>query len=513
MSDLHNHLETAAGRPEGRLDLGDLHVRAAARHQRRRRLQAIGMVGATAVIVLAVVVSLATQRPSTPVKVAGQPPATASSPTSGSIPAGAQPGWHKMADAPIAPRRDAVTAWTGSEVVVIGGSKTLAEPTCPMGSQLPRCDPSTPTNPGQWLRDGAAYLPAVDSWHRIAPLPDGFVTSQTAATPLSPVAVLDGKVYVLGWTESSPTRSLLASYDPSTNAWSMLPFGVSKSSWWALTTYRDRLVVYAPLQSTKTPSAIHDRVYDPETGSWSDLPIDSISEAARLTPGNIRQMVELDNKLYDFASAVTQASSDGGQVMQVAVYDGHDWQKFSDPRGHVSYGVWTATGDHLTMVNLDHLYEACSGGSPGGPPALTFDPSSHTFGTPPPYPATAGQDLDFCQGAGGQGVVVGNGLSVAVASQAGALILDPKGDTWDMAKGPGDTKLEGFSLVWAGDQLFRWGGGTIDASSGTPQLVLSNQGRIWTPPINGSGASSTTSSVAPTTVAAPATTGEPHSTP
>lgn len=85
-------------------------------------------------------------------------------------------------------------------------------------------------------------------------------------------------------------------------------------------------------------------------------------------------------------------------------------------------------------------------------------------------------------------------------------------DTWDMAEGPGDTRLEGYSLIWAGDQLVRWGGGSLDDTSGKPNLLLSNHGWIWTPPIKGLGTASTTSSVAPTSTEPPATTGPPSPT-
>ena len=177
------------------------------------------------------------------------------------------------------------------------------------------------------------------------------------------------------------------------------------------------------------------------------------------------------------------------------------------PTSNVPYGIWTATGDHLTMIVLGHLYAACPDGSPDGSPALTFDPSSNTFGTPPKFPGAAARDLDFCPAARGQGAVAGNGHSVAVASPVGALILDPAGVSWTTASGPGDPKLEGFSLAWAGGQLVRWGGGIAEGSDRTLHLNLSDQGWIWTPPNPESGTTPTTTPPAPTTtVPAPATT-------
>ena len=69
--------------------------------------------------------------------------------------------WRELPAAPLSPRANAQTVWTGKEVLVIGGER---QP-CPPGADCAVSDDG--------LSDVAAYNPDTDSWRRIesAPVP------------------------------------------------------------------------------------------------------------------------------------------------------------------------------------------------------------------------------------------------------------------------------------------------------------------------------------------------------
>ena len=102
------------------------------------------------------------------------------SPTAAGAPAGS---WTTVPSAPLSPRLDAVTAWTGAEAIVLGGDVGAA--------------------------DGAAYDPRTETWRVIAdapyPVPGG-----------TPRAVAGDTVYLVH-------DDRLMSYDASEDAWSVSP--------------------------------------------------------------------------------------------------------------------------------------------------------------------------------------------------------------------------------------------------------------------------------------------------
>lgn len=102
--------------------------------------------------------------------------------------------WRPLAPAPLSPRREAPAVWTGSEVVVWGGS----------GVGEAHHEP-----------DGARYDPETDRWTPIAggPLAPG-------TNSLVRMVALDGQVLI--WS-STYTRAQAAVYDPATDSWQDIP--------------------------------------------------------------------------------------------------------------------------------------------------------------------------------------------------------------------------------------------------------------------------------------------------
>lgn len=123
-----------------------------------------------------------------------------------------KPGWTRLSDPPLSPRSRATSAWTGKEIVVVGGS---IQRCVPVASCVPRTDSP--------VADGAAFDIEDGTWRTIKPSP----------VPLEGqrAAVLDGDVYVLapcGWRavegeKAAPCEIALLRYRSAGDTWDVLP--------------------------------------------------------------------------------------------------------------------------------------------------------------------------------------------------------------------------------------------------------------------------------------------------
>jgi prepilin-type processing-associated H-X9-DG protein len=109
--------------------------------------------------------------------------------------------WRMLPPAPLAAREGSAAAWTGTEMVVVGG------------------DAGSPD--GGAFADAAAYDPATGSWRLLPPFPLGPRTGAWAVWTGRQVVVMGGSV------SSASARSGLAddgaAYDPASNTWVTLP--------------------------------------------------------------------------------------------------------------------------------------------------------------------------------------------------------------------------------------------------------------------------------------------------
>lgn len=107
--------------------------------------------------------------------------------------------WRELSPMPLSPRWSPLAVWTGDEVLVLGGG---IDPPCP-----PNADCAGP--PDEMARDGAAYDPATNTWHRIADAPVDIGYWYRAV-------FVAGELVILGddrwWA-----------YDPGRDAWHELP--------------------------------------------------------------------------------------------------------------------------------------------------------------------------------------------------------------------------------------------------------------------------------------------------
>ena len=124
--------------------------------------------------------------------------------------------WRPLAPSPLSPRGAATTRWTGTELLVWGGTA---------GSE-------------QSLSDGAAYNLATDTWRPIAPSP---------LSPRQTSGVWTGKELVL-WGGRSAAGDFFsdgAAYDPATDQWRLLAESPLISRWGATMAWADGVVVVA----------------------------------------------------------------------------------------------------------------------------------------------------------------------------------------------------------------------------------------------------------------------------
>jgi len=113
-------------------------------------------------------------------------------------PAPAGGSWEPLPGLPLAPRSSPVTAWTGSEVLVVGGYLTV----CPANADC--------INPEELARDGAAYDPRTDEWREIADAPVELAGYFRSAMVGDTLVLFDGRDSWFG-------------YDVSDDEWRELP--------------------------------------------------------------------------------------------------------------------------------------------------------------------------------------------------------------------------------------------------------------------------------------------------
>lgn len=159
--------------------------------------------------------------------------------------------WIELPEPPLSPRTGASAAWTGEEVVVVGGWEFL----CPPNAD---CDP--PPDPP--FVDGAAYDPAARTWRSIADAP----MDVRGVFP----AVVDGAVYLLAPGEAD--RFTLLGYDPVADSWTELPAPLA-GGYHELASVGSSLVAYA---DSDERGEVPDWRFDVTTGEWSELPDDPL---------------------------------------------------------------------------------------------------------------------------------------------------------------------------------------------------------------------------------------------
>ena len=188
--------------------------------------------------------------------------------------------WRDLPAAPLQPRRGAMGAWTGKELVVACGEGGI------------------PPGPLTTFRDAAAYNPATRTWRKLPPMPvrrwDG-------------TAVWDGtEVLFIGTYRPGrlPSAGGLA-YNPATNRWRQLPaMPFARDGFAAVWTSR-QLLVWGGLTGAGVPPP-HGEAYNPATNRWTALPGSPLR--GRTSPATVwtgRQMIVWGGYNYTDGAAYT----------------------------------------------------------------------------------------------------------------------------------------------------------------------------------------------------------------
>jgi N-acetylneuraminic acid mutarotase len=232
--------------------------------------------------------------------------------------------WAKIAQAPLSPRVYNSAVWTGREMIVWGGG-VIAEQGEEGSTQL--------IPAGTLFHDGAAYDPAADTWTLLPKAPIKGRSGQ--------VAIWTGREMILwggaGIGESNLAFKDGAAFDPATRRWRLipeapLPPGTAYTAVW---TGKQMLVYGGPRGRAAA--------YDPVTDAWSKLPrppFDALVLPVSAWTGRVMLVwggegvtsAELDKArgigaVYDPASnrwtALPKAPGATG-LGQTAVWTGHD---------------------------------------------------------------------------------------------------------------------------------------------------------------------------------------------
>lgn len=159
----------------------------------------------------------------------------------------ARDAWRPIAPSPLSARTAAAAVWTGREMVVWGGSETA---------------------------DGAAYDPAADRWRLLAAAP---IAGRSAA-----VAAWTGQEMVV-WSGSALSDG--AAYDPGADRWRTIAGGPLRGRFAPASAWTGRELLVWGGDSDRTFVADDGAAYDPAADRWRSLPQAPV--AARAAPASV----------------------------------------------------------------------------------------------------------------------------------------------------------------------------------------------------------------------------------
>lgn len=334
--------------------------------------------------------------------------------------------WRELPPGPLSARHLTVGAWTGTELVVVGGTTA---PVCPPTADCAAAGRET------WRSDGAAYDPATETWRSIAAAPRAVVGG---------LAVWSGAEVVV-----PDPRGTLA-YDPAADSWRPLdaaPGGFDR----AVAT--DAGIAFSSYQ--QGPAGGDDWLLDPEAGTWTPLPRDPFGESYD------RSLTWDGTRLWLLSMSVEEHfGAHEGSPSRIAVLepgpgglaDG-TWRvvdRATPDLGYEQDGWWA--GDRLVVPASSYGGTGRAYDPESGEWSELPDPGSTEGGCPLP---AAGPGPDWVSG-GGPALVSTAGDRALQVPRCPALVQP------DLA-------------VWAGATLLVWGGAG-------PDWIAVAGGIAWTPP-------------------------------
>lgn len=358
-------------------------------------------------------------------------------------------GWTRLPDPPLSPRVGASAAWTGDEVMVIGGWDFL----CPPGASCvgPTKAPFT---------DGAAFDPSTQTWRPVADAPAAFQGERPAVFDGSVFFLVECDVSFIGTEEepaddrcpSTQEASVFLRYDPEPDMWTQLP-GPPGGYPYAIESVGNAIIAFA---GTEEQGAQQAWRFDVESNLWTEIPDDPMP---RMYDRSVVAVDEGRSALLFGADAESGPTSDPGQEVNLAAkldLATMTWTQLpsSPSRGYRAWGVDDA-------VFLEPHF-----GGHGG----LFDPASDTWS---PLTTTAAGSFDANQVAGTLG------QDDAVYVDASGWVFDLPRSEWLMIEPMDDRSIfPNTSVTAVGRDLFTFGGERWTSSDGE----LLGDAWMWIPP-------------------------------
>ena len=192
----------------------------------------------------------------------------------------ANDAWTRTAAAPIRAFDSPILAWTGSEILVVGGTDRIV---------------------------GLAHDPVADTWRRLPDLP---------GNPMGPAVgawLGDGLIVV--------TDTAAAVYRPATETWTAVPAAPVRHSWRTGAVASGQFVVIAFGDGATPP--VEGAVFDPTTGSWLpiEVPLDPLSAGVEIVGSDDEVFIPGANTAFDPAR--------------------NAWREIAHCPGAAIGGVWT----------------------------------------------------------------------------------------------------------------------------------------------------------------------------
>ncbi len=338
--------------------------------------------------------------------------------------------WRAIDPGPLATRGEPKAAWTGTEVLVVGG--LLIDQYQP-------------------LSDGAAFDPSTESWRPIPPRPVGGRVMH---------AVWTGEELVTLGTEGISLETLTtgAAFNPATDQWRTVTLPpsseVPQDVYWT----GRRLLAWQP--GASSPGAL----YDPTADLWTPIPVNSVPGA--LAGGRATWTGE------ELAVEGALAPANGGPVEQrLFLFDPdlESWRVGPALPGEIAGWPFLSP----LWSGQEVIVSSTRAGS-DAPATYAYDPDLDRWRT------IDDPDLSIAPGYF-SGVALDDGRRVVrVGNVEHPLqVFDPKTGRWSSsAPAPGALPTPDGALVSTGTSVFHWG---IATDGNTVQARSPNAAWLWSP--------------------------------
>lgn len=360
-----------------------------------------------------------------------------------------------MAASVLSGRSDAITAWTGRELLVWRGHGELA------GEQCETTDDGAPLCGEPIRTDGARYDPTSDSWRPMAESP---MPPDPGSVMVSTVGVWTGEELVV-WGGPGPDA---AAYDPDTDTWRTLDPGPLSARMGASAVWTgDEVVVLggtprSEARDASSPVPWEVAALDPTSGRWR-TPSFPPSGPGLIPSGH--RSAWTGSELLRITNREVGPGADDSPIAEPArmhIVDldrGAKERRLPDPPLHVVYRLvladrkLVAFGERSWGAGLDQ--EHPTEGTSISVYDLTTNRWSDAVDLPDVWevstPVWTGSDVVFVAGdGGGHEQPAGTPIDVRAFDPATGAVRDLDVD--------GLTGRIRPSIVWTGSELLIWGG-------------------------------------------------------